>query len=112
MADKRIPSLADLEKLRKEAKIAEENSTAATNRLKEAEESFKDTPEIRTKLVIIKALEKERDEKAKGKPPEEHDGIIILYNETIATLKRNPEETIKASILDTIIRVARETNPK
>lgn len=105
------PSIAEMEEIRKKAKLANENNQTTARELAKSEEKYntaENQSKIAVKLAIIEELEKERDEAARGSTDEIED-TRGEYNRIIRALKLKPEQSLTTSILETIIRVARET---
>jgi hypothetical protein len=106
-------SIAELEKLKEDAKEAQGASAAATEACEKAQKEFdavKNKPEMVIRLAVISEREKERDETAQGAEDiREAEDIKEKYNETIRALKRNPRDSIRATILTKIMQVARTT---
>lgn len=113
--NKRLTSIADLENAKEEAVKAHGKTVTARRKLEEINKAFekiKKDPVIVAKLAIIDALEEEKSQKSReAQIWEDKDDIHQKYDEIIAALKQNPEDSILAGILCRIVIAALGSAP-
>lgn len=110
MPEKRKPSIADIEKTKEKATTAHGVTVTARRELEEISEAFekiKKDPVIAAKLAIINALEIEKSQKSREVEGwERKEEIHQKYDEIIETLKQNPEDSLAAAALTTIVKAS------